>query len=113
MCCAADLSGRGCANKQTRTEAEEQARPRECCQDGWNATSKKCKGDSKCIFKGAKGLGPPRPHLHRDWAHPAHISTGTRPSGRARRAGKHPDGSENGKQEYALGCLLCASSTGV
>jgi hypothetical protein len=22
-------------------------------QDGWNATSKKCKGDSKCIFKGA------------------------------------------------------------
>ncbi len=28
-------------------------------------------------------------------------------------AGKHPDGSENGKQEYALGCLLCASSTGV
>ena len=21
--------------------------------------------------------GPPRPHLHRDWAHPAHICTGT------------------------------------
>jgi hypothetical protein len=23
------------------------------------------------------GLGSPRPHLHRDWAHPAHICTGT------------------------------------
>jgi hypothetical protein len=25
----------------------------------------------------APGLGPPLPHLHRDWAHPCHICTGT------------------------------------
>ena len=25
----------------------------------------------------APGLGSPRPHLHRDWAHPSHICTGT------------------------------------
>ena len=28
----------------------------------------------------AQGLGPPRPHLHRDWAHPCHIYTGTGPA---------------------------------
>ena len=25
----------------------------------------------------APGVGPPLPHLHRDWAHPCHICTGT------------------------------------
>ncbi len=25
-------------------------------------------------------MGSPRPHLHQDWAHPAHICTGTRPA---------------------------------
>jgi hypothetical protein len=28
----------------------------------------------------APGLGPPLPHLHRDWARPGHIYTGTRPA---------------------------------
>ena len=81
MCSAADLSGRGCADKQTnKHRSKGTGSARECWQDGWNATSKKCKGDSKCIFKGAKGLGQPLPHLHWDWAHPAHISTGTGPT---------------------------------
>jgi hypothetical protein len=31
----------------------------------------------------APRLGSPRPHLHRDWAHPAHICTGTTSNGAA------------------------------
>jgi hypothetical protein len=42
-----------------------------------------CAGTGLTLPTSAPGLGSPRPHPHRDWAHPAHIHTGTGP-------GAHP-----------------------
>jgi hypothetical protein len=34
-----------------------------------------CTGTGLTPATSAPGVGPPRPHLHRDWAHPGHICT--------------------------------------
>ena len=42
------------------------------CPASWRAV-----GRSPRAATSAPGLGSPRPHLRRDWAHPCHICTGT------------------------------------
>ncbi len=39
-----------------------------------------CTGTGLIPPTSAPGLGPPHPHLHRDWAHPIHICTRTGPT---------------------------------
>ena len=39
-----------------------------------------CTGTGPAPATSAPGLGPPQPHLHRDWARPSHICPGTGPA---------------------------------
>ena len=79
-CCGALPSGRSASPVQQPRNPTARMRRRRSKRIGWNCTAHISTGTGHALPTSAAGPGPPLPHLHRDWAHSAHICTGTGPT---------------------------------